>query len=357
MTSVTVTVGPAIAAPEILGELMRREVSAFRFSGSKYTVAELNAMAVTVADAAYAAGRSVDLLLDLPGSKTRLTNDGGFPLKGADRVRVAFGPAPARRDLPLPEIGMTGPPLGALIEVGDVLVLGDGENALRVEACFADHCIAIPLTTGELGRRKGVRIQGKRQAYQSLRPQDETVLQSFGEMAFTGVIVSFVEHAGVVERVRSLIGEGGSAGSRPAVIAKVETRVGAQNAAAVAETADALLLGRGDLLLDAGEPDFYNLGEAVITAGQKAGRAVIVGTELLPSLSETWLPHRSELAYLCHLIDKDVDGLMLAKETTIGKQPLRTVDLINTLIRHYGREPGSSVLDRAAARTGAEVHP
>jgi pyruvate kinase len=341
MTSLIATMGPALLSPQTLHDAVARGVSAIRFSASKFSSDELAAQAERTAGIGAALGRPLDLLLDLPGAKTRLTNEDWFSLAGVERLRVLFGPAPARRDLPLPEIGTTGMAIAPYIEPGDVLVLGDGENALLVESCTADGCVTRPLTHGDVGRQKGISLHGKPQAYQALGDAEYTALKGLGDSVFSGVIVSFVEDPDTVEEVRSLIGEAPADGRpAPAVIAKIETRAGAERAAEVARSADGVLLGRGDLLLDAGELDFYDLGRKVMKETQKAGRPIIVGTQLIPSLSDGWLPNRSELAYLSHLVEKEVDGLLLATETTVGSAPLRTVELVTALIERYG--PGAA---------------
>ncbi|MFD9004275.1 pyruvate kinase [Streptomyces sp. NPDC059582] len=337
MTSLIATMGPAILSPRTLHDAIARGVSALRFSASKFSAGELAAQAQRTAGIGAALGRPLDLLLDLPGAKTRLTNEDFFPLAGVERLHVLFHPAPARPELPVAQIGTTGMAIAPYIEPGDILVLGDGENALRVESRTADGCMTRPLTHGDVGRHKGISLHGKPQAYQALGDAEAIALKGLGESVFSGVIVSFVEDPDTLEQARSLIGDTPHDGRpAPALIAKIETRAGAERAAELARAADGVLLGRGDLLLDAGELDFYDLGKTVMKETQKAGRPLMVGTQLLASLSEGWLPNRSELAYLSHLVEKEVDGLMLATETTVGSAPLRTVELVTALIERYG---------------------
>lgn len=146
--SLIVTAGPAILGPENLREAIGAGASAVRISASKYPPGEIAQIADAVVAAARALDREVDLLLDLPGSKIRFTNDAGFALAGAEQVRVWYQPVPTRRESPVPEIGISGADLGAVIEPGDILIAGDGDDALRVESVADDHCVAHPLTSG-----------------------------------------------------------------------------------------------------------------------------------------------------------------------------------------------------------------
>jgi pyruvate kinase len=336
MTKIIVTIGPNSESPEDAREIIKQGANSFRFPASKFPAAALAEQAEMVAGLARDAGVELDLLLDLPGSKSRLTNPGGFLLAGIDRLKVNYAPVPANRDAELPEIGISGLDLSGVIDVGDILVLGDGEDALQVERTADDHCITVPLTGSELGRRRGVTVQGKRQGNESLTQTDLDDLAMAAASVFTGVIISFVEDAETVRRARAVMAD--RSANPPVLIAKIETRTGAETAKEIAEAADAVLLGRGDLLLDCGEIDFYELCKDVIKATQKLGKPIIVGTQLLPSMSGSWLPNRSELAYVSHLIEKGVDGLMLSFETTIGRQPVRTTGLLKSLVARYGAD-------------------
>jgi pyruvate kinase len=353
MTKVIVTIGPSSESPEDAQKIIKQGANSFRFPASKVPAAVLAEQAVMVANLARDAGVELDLLLDLPGSKSRLTNHDGFLLAGIDRLKINYAPVAADRDAELPELGISGLDLSGVIDVGDILVLGDGEDALKVERTNDDHCIAVPLSTGELGRRRGITVQGKRQGNVSLTETDLDNLAMAASSAFTGVIISFVEDAETVRRARAAMADRSE--NPPVVIAKVETRAGAEGTTEIAEAADAVLLGRGDLLLDCGEIDFYDLSKEVIKATQKLGKPIIVGTQLLPSMSGSWLPNRSELAYVSHLIEKGVDGLMLSFETTIGRQPARTTGLLKSLIARYGGDadgPLFPVRDQAQSEKG-----
>ncbi|WP_167759104.1 pyruvate kinase [Blastococcus sp. TF02A_35] len=347
MTKIVITVGPNTSTPESWRQIIDSGADAFRFPASKFGVDVLTDQAWSVAKEADGLGAKLDLLLDLPGSKTRLTNDNGFPLDPQRPVRVAFSPEEADPRLDPPRLGISGGGLDE-VAVGDVLVTGDGEEALAVEAVADDHCIARPLTSGELGRRRGVTVSGRSNASESLTAGDREGLETLGAAPFTGVIVSFVESAKTVREVKESLAR--SFGNRPppAVIAKVETAAGIGAIQEILDESDGVLLGRGDLLLDVGPIEFYDACRSVLKAADKQGVPAIVGTQLLVSLSNTWLPNRSELAYVSHLIEKRVHGLMLSTETTVGKHPTRTVAMLSSLIERYGAESGRLPLFRAS---------
>ncbi len=337
MSNIIITLGPSTSTKESIERVLVAGADGIRFPASKFSPASLAQRALEIADTARALGCSPDLYLDLPGSKTRFTNNDGFDLAGLSRVRVNFAATAADRDAELPEIGLTGTQMGQLLEPGDVMVVGDGEDALRVTEMAADHCVAEPLTQGVLGRRRGVVVQGKVPPVTALTDDDVAALAALPATIFSAVILSFVESPDTIAQAKAIMAKSGAGGPLPAIVAKIETKLGAEAVGEIAEAADAVLLGRGDLLLDVGELDFYDVGKSVIKETDRRGRPVIVGTQLLNSLSGSWLPNRSELAYVSHLLEKGIDGLLLSQETTIGHQPVRTIELLRQLTARYGK--------------------
>ncbi|GAA4597866.1 pyruvate kinase [Actinoplanes octamycinicus] len=341
MTAILATIGRATRAPETMAALLRLGVSGFRFSASKFGVAELAAQAADARAASRAVGRPVDLLLDLPGSKIRFTNPDIIDLDATPVLRIHFGRSPGAGDPAVPDVGLPCPELGREIAAGDVLLVGDGEIALTVVAVSDGWCTAEALTGELLAPRKGVQLAGREPGRRPPASRaDLALLDQLAESAFTGAIVSFAEDAAALAPVRARWGRR----SANAVVAKVETRAGVAGIAEIAGSADSVLIGRGDLLLDGGALDFHRLCTTAVRECRRRSVPVVVATELLTGLDRSWLPLRSELAYLGGLLESGVDGLLLAAETTGGSDPLRTTRLLADLIHRYAAVPAASPL-------------
>ena len=335
MTHVVATVGPACSSPEVLGDLLKAGVDVFRFTASKTPVTRLVTLAGVVRDLAADLDLPVELLLDLPGAKPRLTNDAYLDLAGVTELVLRFDGGPSEVTGPVPVLGVSG--LGdPLPEVGDLVVVGDGEDALRIVGQADGSCTAVPLTAGVVGIRRGLSFPGARRAGDAheLTPHDIAGLRALAGSPFDAVVLSFAESADLVDQARVVLRE---SGQRRAVVAKIETAAGAAAADEIARAADGILLGRGDLLLDTGPIEFHAACRAVLDAGRTTGRPVLVGTQLLTSLAAGWLPHRSELATVSELLEEGVAGLMLSEETAGFADPVRAVTLLNGLRDRYAR--------------------
>lgn len=338
MTHIVATAGPACSSPEVLGDLLKAGVDVFRFTASKTPVSRLAALAEDVRGLAAGLGLQVELVLDLPGAKQRLTNDDYLDLAGVTGLVLRFDGGPSELSGPVPVLGVAGlRPGDPLPHEGDLVVIGDGEDALRIVGHDAGSCTAVPLTTGVIGIRRGLSFPGIRRAgdAQELTDHDIAGLRAMAGTQFDAVVLSFAESADLVERARAVLRESVGGAPLPAVVAKIETAAGAARADEVARAADGILLGRGDLLLDTGPIEFHAACRRVLDAGRTAGCPVVVGTQLLTSLAAGWLPHRSELAAVSELLGEGVAGLMLAEETAGFADPVRAVTLLSGLRDRY----------------------
>lgn len=340
MTHVVATVGPACSSAEALADLLKAGVGVFRFTASKTPVEGLAALAEVVRDLADGLDLPVELVLDLPGAKPRLTNDGYLDLSGVTELVLRFDGSPSEVTGAVPVLGVSGfGPADELPQVGDLVVVGDGEDALRIVGQAGGARTAVPLTTGVVGIRRGLSFPGARPAAkaQELTPHDVAGLRAVAGTPFDAVVLSFAESAGLVEQARVVLRESAGRAPLPAVVAKIETAAGAAAANEVCQAADGILLGRGDLLLDTGPIEFHAACRQVLDTARAVGRPVLVGTQLLTSLAAGWLPHRSELATVSELLEEGVAGLMLSEETAGADDPVRAVTLLNGLRDRYAR--------------------
>jgi pyruvate kinase len=328
MTQIMATIGPATSKDDMLDRMLELDVRLFRFPASKASLAELSVIAGKLKTKAKEVGIEIQCFLDLPGSKPRFTDMGGFEFDTSRLVSIAFGGIP---DVSAELIVDGIVPANVTFDVGDIIIVGDGEHALEVRSIEPNRLHAVPLTSGVMGRRRGVTILGKANQYVSVTDVDRHNLQALPMSLFDGVIASFCEAAETIAAVRKALPS-----SETLVMAKIETMAGVASCREIARSADAILLGRGDLLLNTPIEDFYGCCRAVEEGCRCVQTPLVIGTQIMPSLSSSWLPNRSELAYACQLLESGVFGLMLSNETTMGLAPQRTIEVLAKLVQRFG---------------------
>ena len=323
MPSINITVGPSVSDPATIRAGIEAGVRGFRVSAARNSPEKLGHWADLIRTAAAQARTEVQIHLDLPGPKTHLVTR--HPVLLDRPVSIAYA-ADAQPDS---DLYLQGTMLTSLIAAGDVLIVGDGEDALLVERLTTGGCIVRPLTAGNLDGRFGVVKAQDGGASRGVGADVDPLLNVAASASYSAVLVSFTESADDVRRIRER--------TPLAVWAKIETAAGVASTQDIAVAADGVLLGRGDLLLDAGWVEYHAQEASALAQLRRLGKPFIVGTQLLTSLDGNWLPHRSELAYLSRLLEEGVGGVLLSDETIIGSQPLRAIETVRALIERYAK--------------------
>jgi pyruvate kinase len=176
-------------------------------------------------EAASECGRTIGVIVDLPGPKVRCGEfpEGGVDIIAGTEVEIVPGSAAStgRR------ITVQYPHLAEDVEPGDHVVLGDGTVELCVEGPNDDGVAASVVHGGHLEGRPGAHLPAERIRLSTPTDEDARLLEAVRPAEPDVIAVSFVRDGDDVAKARELIGEG------PLVLAKIETRSAVQHLDAV----------------------------------------------------------------------------------------------------------------------------
>lgn len=119
---------------------------------------------------------------------------------------------------------------------------------------------------------------------------------------------------------------------RAKVIAKIDSRAALANLDAIIAASDAVMLARGDLGFDTESEEFPDIQKQVIRAARKAGKPVIIATQMLDSMAASPMPSRAETSDVATAIYDGADALMLTTETASGNHPVAAVQVMSRII-------------------------
>jgi pyruvate kinase len=305
------TIGPA--SVDRLDRLVEIGLDVARINFSHGSEDDHLRTAAAVRAAAEASGRTVGILVDLPGPKLRLAelDRDALELETGSTVTLT-GPGVPTSDASLPLGDATVPPR---LEAGDRVLLADGAAELRVIGARNDSAITEVVRGGTVRSRQGVSVPAERMHADALGKADEVVIPHLLEVAPDFVGQSFVRSAADVKLLRSRL----PADMR--IIAKIETRPAVDSIEDILEVADAIMVARGDLGVELPFERVPLTQKDLVRAAMVAGKPSIVATQMLESMVTAPRPTRAEAGDVANAIIDGADAVMLSGETAVGDFP------------------------------------
>lgn len=144
---------------------------------------------------------------------------------------------------------------------------------------------------------------------------------------------SFVEDRSNIKVIKNFIEESNFKGE---IWAKVETPIGIKNIEEILEETNNIVIGRGDLVP---ESDIFNcikLQYEAINKIKNNNKKVIIATHILNSMKDGFSITLPEVECIYNFMKINIDGFLLAGETSIGKAPIKTVKMLKSAIEYYG---------------------
>lgn len=328
-TKIIATIGPASSEPRLLDQLIAAGVDIVRLNFSHGTQADHAAKFHMVREAAKRARRHVPVLQDLSGPKIRIGRlQGGQPivLDRDARLVVAIGDAvggPGR-------VFTTYAELALRVSRGDRLLIDDGRIELEVESASPGEIHTRVIEGGELGEHKG--INAPHVPLRSDMSEKDRRDLAFGlALGVDMVALSFVQAAEDITRARIVMADEG----RPKVpiIAKLERPEAIDHLDEILDASDAVMVARGDLGLEIPLERVPRVQKEILRKAQARAVPAIVATQVLESMRYEPRPTRAEASDAAGAVDGGADAIMLSGETASGRYPVRSVEVLDAIIR------------------------
>jgi len=318
-TKIVATLGPATDDPQILREMMRAGVDGVRINCSHGTKNDWLKRAWMARDVAASVGRHVAVMFDLQGPKIRLHQEcSPIALVEGDKVTVVGDPAApaATGSLVVDWPGV----VDAAVPGTSELVIGDGAPRIAILERTKQTLVGTCVIPGEALPRRGAFLTHAHVERMALSKKDRADVRTAIDAGADFIALSFVNQADDIEELRKLIG-----GTGIRIIAKIETLSAIDNLDSITDAADAVMVARGDLGVEAGVARVPLLQKRIITAAGARGKLVITATQMLESMSDAPEPTRAEASDVANAVMDGTSCVMLSGETATGRYPVETV--------------------------------
>ncbi|HEX7791065.1 MAG TPA: pyruvate kinase [Afipia sp.] len=325
------TLGSASSDSASIRKLFEAGADVFRINMSHTPHDKMREMVATIRNVESSYGRPIGILIDLQGPKLRLGNfENGFvELNNGAMFTLDADPTPGdktRVHLPHPEI------LKAL-RPGHALLIDDGKLRLIAEETSPDHALVRVVTGGKMSDRKGVSLPDTDLPVSAMTPKDRADLEAALETGIDWVALSFVQRAEDVIEAKKLVR------GRASVMSKIEKPQAIERLAEIMEASDALMVARGDLGVELPAERVPGLQKQMTRLARRAGKPVVVATQMLESMITSPVPTRAEVSDVANAVFEGADAIMLSAESAAGKFPVEAVLTMNRIGEECERDP------------------
>lgn len=330
-TKILATLGPASSTADQIRALFEAGADVFRINMSHTSHAALAEIHERVRALEREVGRPIGILADLQGPKIRLGSLPGGEAAFATGARVKLlrkveATEPDAISIPHAEVF-------AAIKPGEPLLVDDGRLRLRVISVAEDSAEAVVELGGVFKNRKGVNLPDTVLPIPAMTPKDRTDLDAALNLGVDWIALSFVQRPEDVAELRKVVQ------GRAGVLAKIEKPRALERLDEILEFSDALMVARGDLGVELPLESVPGKQKLITRAARKAGKPVVVATQMLESMIAAPQPTRAEVSDVATAVFEGADAVMLSAETASGAYPVEAVAMMDKIASQVETDP------------------
>lgn len=327
-TKILCTLGPASSSPDVIRKLILAGMDGVRLNFSHGSYQEHEKLFDSISEACTKEKTPIAILVDLQGPKIRIgeLEQPEIELTTGDKIEITIDDIQGNKNL----ISTSYKPLPDDAQIGDAVLIDDGlirlrilEKKLRSVVCYIEN-------GGTLKQKKGMNLPGMKLSTPSITEKDFKDLEFALKRRVDYVALSFVRSAYDITSLKEWLKEKNAA---LPVIAKIEKKEAVDNFDDILEAADGIMIARGDLGVELPPQDVPVIQKEIIKKCNAVGKLVITATQMLESMISNPIPTRAEASDVANAVYDGADVVMLSGETSIGKYPLRTVQIMNDIVK------------------------
>lgn len=277
-------------------------------------------------------GRPIGILADLQGPKLRVGKfaEGKVDLVPGQTFTLDNNETPGdntRVFLPHPEI------LEA-VKPGHRLLIDDGKLHLRAEKSDGKSIVTTVISGTGISDRKGISLPDTLLGVGVLTDKDRVDLDAVlatGEVDW--VALSFVQRPEDLAEVRKI------ARGRVGLMSKIEKPQAVERIEEIIELSDALMVARGDLGVEMPLEAVPGIQKQLTRACRRAGKPVVVATQMLESMITAPVPTRAEVSDVATAVFEGADAIMLSAESASGDYPVEAVSTMASIASTVEQDP------------------
>ncbi|MEO1160660.1 MAG: pyruvate kinase, partial [Pseudomonadota bacterium] len=325
------TLGPASETEDMIEKLFLAGVDVFRINMSHSDHPNLKARHDIIRRVEKKHSRPIAVLVDLQGPKLRIDTFATeeVTINAGDTFVLDMDETPGdetRVHLPHPEIFQA-------VKPGENLLLNDGRIRLEVTSANDRKIETLVIFGGVLSARKGVNLPDTIIPLTPLTEKDLADLDYALTLDIDWVALSFVQQPSDVAEARAIIGD------KAGIMVKVEKPSALNYLDDIIEQTDAVMVARGDLGVELPLESVPGWQKRMVRACRRAGKPVVVATQMLESMIQEPVPTRAEVSDVATALFEGADAIMLSAESAAGQWPEEAVATMDKIAQSIERDP------------------
>ena len=348
---IVATLGPASSSKATIRALFLAGADVFRLNFSHGTHEQHRERLELIREVEREVGRPIGVLADLQGPKLRIGTfaDGPVTLTAGAAFRLDLDATPGDAS----RVGLPHPEIFAALKPGASLLLDDGKLHLLVTRCGKDFAETEVVFGGPLSERKGVNVPDVVLALSALTAKDRRDLEFALELGVEWLALSFVQRPEDLDEARALTR------GRAGLMTKLEKPSAVEALDEIVAKSDAVMVARGDLGVELPAERVPTIQRQIVRACRRAGKPVVVATQMLESMIASPVPTRAEASDVATAIYHGADAVMLSAESASGRYPVEAVQMMERILGEVESDPYQrqvlGALDAAAEPASADA--
>jgi pyruvate kinase len=312
MMKILLTIGPASLSEETIRYFSQR-TNLFRLNGSHSDLNwHQNAISLirSICPTAF-------ILMDIPGIKPRTANADAINIvKGQ---LVSFGNAQHNKDIKHVNLTKPLPSFGTDLQS---FSLNDGQFIFDIVQAYDGFVVGKSRESFKLLPKKGINLPGSIYDEKQQLEIYSDFIDKIKTFEVDALGISFIQTGSAILELKQRY---------PGFIqvAKVENSEGWRNISDIADSADAIMIDRGDLAAEVQFNSLYLAVTEIANVTKSLGKPLIMATENLETMVNRESPSKSEVMSLGHSASIGADCIMLSEETALSENGKVIVDWLD----------------------------
>lgn len=232
-----------------------------------------------------------------------------------------------------------------VVEPGDNIYLDNGKIHLSAMEIVGSIIRCLVENAGKISDKALVSLPGVPIDLPYLSEKDILDLK-FCSSENVDVIIAPVSCASNIQFVRETLG---TEGQSIFLFSKITSAEGVRNIDEIIRESDGIVLGRSKIALDLPKEKMFMIQKSIIGKCNQAGKPFVCAPKMLESMVDHQRPTDAELADVANVILDGADGVLLSRETSMGKYPVQTIETLVEICKEaeaavYQREVLNSLM-------------